>query len=385
MDPIPSLQLRHSQVPSSRSSLSCPSEPPDVGNWFSTYEYQSPDPDSNFSLEEGEKEANFERIKDRDEVVVREKLMQCSETCVNDDNHADMCLTKNKDSFSSSPLFSEPPDIRNWFSSYVYESSVSDTISPSKDEVSEEMKCEDGRFDFEVMNGDRSENVQPKGCAEHNSSSDKAMKGDGSSEMKKNSSTANTCHLEKILQQSVQDRTLQCNLGPTPTKYEETLNLNQGSLGCNEEAHLMPLDTNKSAIRPPKLVQKNDTREAKPKDEIQHDKIDMSARSSNCTANKENDGFVTTRRNSSTGANDENSWKKPEKISLQCSTNTRTAPLACEQRAAVTKRKALTEATNLQQSNAMEITGKWQCPQKRKPNTGPALKQLRLERWVHRV
>lgn len=71
---------------------------------------------------------------------------------------------------------SEPPDIRNWFSSYVYESSVSDTISPSKDEVSEEIKCGDERFDFEVMNGGRSENVHPKGCAEHNSSSDKTMK-----------------------------------------------------------------------------------------------------------------------------------------------------------------------------------------------------------------
>ncbi|KAJ1406264.1 hypothetical protein SESBI_25183 [Sesbania bispinosa] len=361
MDSIPSLQLRHSQVPSSRSSLSCPSEPPNVGNWFSTYEYQSPDPNSNFSLEEGEKEANFERIKAPDGVVVREKLMQCNETCVKDDNHEDLCLTKNMDSFSSSPLFSEPPDIRNWFSSYVYESSVSDTISPSKDEVSEEIKCGDERFDFEVMNGGRSENVHPKGCAEHNSSSDKTMKGDGSSELKKNLNTANTCHLEKILQQSVQYRTLQCNLGPT--KYEETLSLNQGSLGCNQEAHLMPLGTNKSAIRPPKLQE-----------------VQIVQQIRKMMVLLEQGGIY-----SSTGANDENSWKKPEKISLQCSTNTRTAPLACEQRVAVTKRKALTEATNLQQSNAMEITGKWQCPQKRKLNTGPALKQLRLERWVHRV
>ncbi|KAJ1430619.1 hypothetical protein SESBI_07767 [Sesbania bispinosa] len=91
--------------------------------------------------------------------------------------------------------------------------------------------------------------------------------------MKKNLSTANTFHLEKILQQSVQGRTLQCNLGPT--KYEKTLSLNQGSLGCNQEAHLIPLGTNKSAIRPPKLVQKNDTRESKPKDEIQHDKDEI--------------------------------------------------------------------------------------------------------------
>lgn len=74
---------------------------------------------------------------------------------------------------------SGPPDIRNWFSSYVYESFVSDTSSPSRDEeVSEENKRGDERFDFQVMNEDegRAENIHPKFCAEHNSSSDKNMK-----------------------------------------------------------------------------------------------------------------------------------------------------------------------------------------------------------------
>lgn len=60
---------------------------------------------------------------------------------------------------------SEPPDIGNWFSSYVYESPESDTCSILRDEVSEEKK-----FDFEVVNG------QPKGCVEHNSSFNKNTK-----------------------------------------------------------------------------------------------------------------------------------------------------------------------------------------------------------------
>lgn len=84
------------------------SEPPDVGNWFSSYEYRSPDPDSNFSLEESalrereshsgeEQEADFEEIKAPDEGVVREKekLVQCSGTSVKVDNHnEDLCLNK---------------------------------------------------------------------------------------------------------------------------------------------------------------------------------------------------------------------------------------------------------------------------------------------------
>lgn len=199
--------------------------------------------------------------------------------------------------------------------------------------------------------------------------------------MKTSSTIADTSHLEKILQPCIQDKALQHNLGPT--KHEEALNPNNGSLGCNREAHPMSL-----------VQMHDDTKEAKSKAEIQPHKLDIGAsltksfspkRSPTCTRDKENDGFVTTRKNSCTGANDENSWKKPGKVSLECSENRgRVPPLHCEKNA-VTKRKALAEATNLQQPNAMGITGKWQCPQKRKPDVGPALKQLRLERWVRRV
>lgn len=98
------------------SSLSCPFEPPDVGNWFSSYEYQSPNLDSNFTLEEssfGKRKSLH--IDEEQEGAIREKLVQYNE---------DLCLTKNMDSCSSCSPFSEPPNIRNWFSSYNYESSA---------------------------------------------------------------------------------------------------------------------------------------------------------------------------------------------------------------------------------------------------------------------
>jgi hypothetical protein len=202
--------------------------------------------------------------------------------------------------------------------------------------------------------------------------------------MKKNLTIASTSHLEKILQPCMQDKGLQHTLDST--KDKEMVNLS------NQETRLESLDTDTSAMRPPKQVRKHDTEEVKSKAEIQAETPDIctslaksfSAGSSTCTRNKENDGFVTTRKNSCKRSNDENSWKKPEKTLLQCSTSTGAVPLACEKNG-VAKRKALTEATNLQQSNVMEITGKWQCPQKRKPDRGPALKQLRLERWVHKA
>lgn len=79
------------------------SEPPDVGNWFSSYEYRSPDRDSNFTLNESASRGHETEIDEqqktdfaRDEEVVREKIVQCSETRVQDedDHNEDLCLTK---------------------------------------------------------------------------------------------------------------------------------------------------------------------------------------------------------------------------------------------------------------------------------------------------
>jgi hypothetical protein len=76
------------------------SELPDVGNWFSSYEYHSPNLDSNFTLQESafrrrgsqqqneeEPEGDFDNVRVQDEGVVKEKVVQCGGTCDKDYNH----------------------------------------------------------------------------------------------------------------------------------------------------------------------------------------------------------------------------------------------------------------------------------------------------------
>ncbi|KAF1874624.1 hypothetical protein Lal_00007238 [Lupinus albus] len=403
MDSTPNLQRINSQVPSLCSSFSYPSEPLDVGNWFSSYEYHSPIPNSNFSFQESpsrehESERDTERVEDEeakfeniDELVVGEKLVQCKNMCVENYKH------KIVDSVNSLSLLSEPQDIGNWFSSYNYESSMFDTNSILRDVISEENECQEESFDVEVLNEDegrpKSEKVpsKPKGCVEHNSPTIRevqpSIRDDESVEMKIGSlSTGNTFHLGKILQPCVQDKVLQHNL--SPTKYEELSSL------THSETSVIPYDTDKSLFNiymiPSKLTQ--NIEEEKSKAKVQLDKLGLStdlakstpARNSTCTSNKENDGFVTARKNGNTRENGGSYWNKPENMTLQCSTNTGTVPLACERHKS-RKRKALTEATNLQQSNAVEITGKWKCPRKGKPDLGAPMKQLRIEQWMRRV
>ncbi|KAK1303191.1 hypothetical protein QJS10_CPB11g00277 [Acorus calamus] len=50
-------------------------------------------------------------------------------------------------------------------------------------------------------------------------------------------------------------------------------------------------------------------------------------------------------------------------------------------------RSVLLEKTNIlaEQEAETKVPSKWRCPRKGKPDKGPPLKQLRLERWVHRV
>lgn len=93
-------------------------------------------------------------------------------------------------------------------------------------------------------------------------------------------------------------------------------------------------------------------------------------------------GFVATRKRGSTGTANADTLKMSQGILLECSKNNRRVSSAGEKDVG---RKALIETTNYQNSDALEVTGKWRCPQKGKPNLSPPLKQLRLERWIHRV
>lgn len=96
-------------------------------------------------------------------------------------------------------------------------------------------------------------------------------------------------------------------------------------------------------------------------------------------------GFISTRKNRRRKRvmNDENSLKKNPpfhvKNGIHSTSESRNEEIVTG------RRKVLSERTNFQACNGNEVTGKWKCPQKSKPNPGPPLKQLRLEQWLRRV
>lgn len=99
-------------------------------------------------------------------------------------------------------------------------------------------------------------------------------------------------------------------------------------------------------------------------------------------------GFVSTRKNRCRGENDKNYFNKLQEFQLEGSKSRKSGTwmvLSIGEKKGGEKRKALSEKTNLQNLDVAGIAGKWRCPQKGKPDTGPPLKQLRLERWVHRL
>ncbi|XP_028762537.1 uncharacterized protein LOC114743612 isoform X2 [Neltuma alba] len=405
MDSFLSLPHRNSQDPATSFSLSLPSEPPDVGNWFSSYEYKSPDPDSNVNFEdsafqgcESEKdeerekeEVNYPKIRSDDEVVAEEKLSRTSTYFGDDKHNEDQSLAKPKDldTFSClSALLSEPPDIRNWFSSYVYESPRSGTSSYFEDSVSSK---ENGREELNLVIREKDE---------HKVSSDNVDTeedtGTGANQLSSRACFAKTSHLEKAVEPcKQQDRPSQHNVNPI--RYEESMSLSHGSDGCKKE-HTLTLDMGKNCTRTPDSVHNTDMKEATSKKMIKHENRGSSATTppkvfsewkSTRSREKENidmtsmNGFVTARKNRDGGTKDENCGKETQKKSSSGLTKGGGDFTACKKEGDM-KRKAFAEVTNIEVCNDMEVTGKWKCPRKGKPNVGPPLKQLRLEQWVHR-
>ncbi|CAA3002251.1 Hypothetical predicted protein, partial [Olea europaea subsp. europaea] len=92
-------------------------------------------------------------------------------------------------------------------------------------------------------------------------------------------------------------------------------------------------------------------------------------------------GFISTRKSKSREVNSEN-IERPHRIQPKSLRNGVTIS-SNRNEDSETTRKVLCETTNFQQhANAIESRGKWRCPQKSKPELGPPLKQLRLERWI---
>ncbi|KAF9624272.1 hypothetical protein IFM89_009180 [Coptis chinensis] len=336
-------------ITGSACSLSLPSdlsEAPDIKNWFSSYVYESPALGTEDDMVLGNSESGKMGF-DSEELHQLEMKIPGS-SC-------------------SASLLSEPPDIRNWFSSYVYESPALDTEDELKCFISKKSELEKVGFDTEEHNEFGTKGIclgkrqsTPKVCDEETV---------GGKHKEENSSGR--------LKQSVISCSSKCD---SIQKPETSFTMHDGS--PEKTFYKEDVSERQRWTRGADCTSKADSETNKPPSKM----------SISCSNNKEKgvnesaaNGFISTKKNKSTHKNDmncsnnsqDNNVQYVKKMKLKSPLNEGQGGLG---------RKPLYEKTNLHYEVAMpETSGKWQCPQKSKPDLGPPMKQLGLERWVHRV
>ncbi|KAE8650047.1 uncharacterized protein LOC101212491 isoform X2 [Cucumis sativus] len=399
-----------SQVPHSSFLHSPSSEPPDIGNWFSSYEYESPELDSNDNFgdsvsrerefEVGEDEQTVGELRDNVTKIEEEEAakelpgtwipLKCNSR---EDHRESQLLGMNQDSWCSQSLLSEPPDIGNWFSSYVYESP---TLNPSQEFGYCESKKTGLGHEIEETLDNGGEGVQLNLFEISN--------GDSTGNRQDNQPPSKNLFSERTSEQDPKEKTMGTN-DISPTKEVPISNLTTEDLQCKfqervlQENGLVPLHKNRSSndgnSKPPthtNLIHKIDPilENSETKSEVQpqlkgsnhmpcvfpnvREPNDLSHNKENKERGVSNVGFITANKRGFSEA----TCKKS--VEMQENYNNKEAGRAF----ACLRRKGLSDKTNTEHSNIIEVIGKWSCPQKSKPNLGPPLKQLRLERWVCR-
>ncbi|KAB2070750.1 hypothetical protein ES319_A08G176500v1 [Gossypium barbadense] len=363
-------------------SCSIPSEPPDIRNWFSSYKYES------FVLDTCENFGGFfseERESDKYDLGVdknnreKEENFDGSAAEIREADEHDNFNSK-EDSLHSLSVLSEPPDIRKWCSSYVYESPLLDTNDGFKRDISSKNECgEDELVNEECINdfadSDKfQQNTSDKIC------SIKVIK--CSSSLVERENESHPLFSDDELEDSVSE-----NTEPSRDKFvvEDSKRQKRDNFktttktGCRDE------------VVAGKKMFSNGFEECN--SPIRHDEQEKKSTSKDFGevkpthgSNDKENGSITTKKNKFITANDENCRREAGEIVLQGSGKT----TGGEKDYGVTKRKVLAETTNVKveqqcEAKAMEIMGKWRCPRKSKPPRGPPLKQLRLERWINRV
>ncbi|KAK3434644.1 hypothetical protein EUGRSUZ_D02116 [Eucalyptus grandis] len=277
----------------------------------------------------------------------------------------------------SLPL-SEPPDITNWFSSYVYESPELSTFPGSPVEDNGDVKDD---LILKNVIGEKEDN-------QHNLSGKRIAGGTGINE-RLNSVLGSSSHedleheyqhtLDEVGSTSKGDRHLLPQI-PCPKitdgrmEFKALLN---NDWDCknkrpkqlhSEEAILFHSNINENSSNVNQTSTRRSTHGG-------HDK-------ENNRRDNDSTSFVSIRRKEATSASDE--LTRPRRALHQCShAKGNVLSAAIEDEA---KMKPLSEITNFQSSfDVQESAGKWKCPQKRKPILGPPMKQLRLERWINRI
>ncbi|KAK9667968.1 hypothetical protein RND81_13G024700 [Saponaria officinalis] len=415
------------------SSPSLLSEPHDIRNLFSSYTYQSPELDSNEDfcvsptrVDEGVYEENGPSVEDTEDEeldnyvnsrsirrsrkfeighmkngchsIAREYAEEARKLdCVND---AEIPAAY-RDSLS---LTSEPPDIATWFSSYAYESPELDTadfdVSLSPNHTFSNSKLVDKENSEYYKDITVKSEVEPLSCRELVSNGSEMNARSLGFKNRKNYSIAkkhisdpfknNLCS-EASSQgeflgdcRNTADESVLCRRPNTETKTPmmkvELQTTDEDHRLINSKTSCKAAFTETCEYTIPNISRVSDNAsgwiqlDRKPRDSY-HKRSKPDDKQRICA-----ESGLTSR------INDENSPLISGPRKSQVDGNTTNSVSTCEnKRAKEVKREVFKETTNTQRSHAQEAPGKWRCPQKNKPNTGPPLKQLRLDRWVHRI
>ncbi|XP_020875275.1 uncharacterized protein LOC9306203 isoform X1 [Arabidopsis lyrata subsp. lyrata] len=375
---------------------SLPSEPPDLANWFSSYVYESPVLDTSDVLElyvPGESECVKET-----QIENETPKIERNHVCPRLFEQELVSSTKVTDFSQSESVLSEPPNLRNWFSSYEYQSPQLSEIqelgfsSFEKDElVIEESDTEDGissgifrklksKQESTIGLGRLDSNDYKENIAADTAKEVSLDNAYSNQEMEKRSSVGlfNASKKEAKQESSFKQEALLCEpqeearFSPRVSRYNpkpKSPSKNDASLH-----ELRPIHIQES-------ISMNTNRQMSPIDQESDDKENVNGQSSET-------GFVTMKKARFREARDQCSLKKPNRVVLmKCSSSKELKNIAGEEdkEERNKKRKILEEMSNHQSSGAEEMAGKWRCPQKNKRNIVPPLKQLRLDAWIHKV
>ncbi|XP_047325194.1 uncharacterized protein LOC124928985 [Impatiens glandulifera] len=306
------------------SSLTLPSEPPDIGNWFSSYVYES---STELSKDDGLGEDSNIINEDNsrvDSILQRSEMLANKTTPANEIIH----MNENPESSESVELHSEPLDIGRWFSSYVYESP--------------ELNSDDDGFHY-----------SPFMATEKEKDEDTTEK-----------------HKEFIHVTSINDNDNGNGNDTVQTSHPE---------GENSHFHcpvsVKPEEGTNTAIS---ITMACEVDSFEPICKIKAQKLNVEEEEGSSSSNKGedsayDDGFIPIKRR----RGEENYV-----ITMKSGLEKKTEPMNKGKKEQSTIRNPLAEMTN---DHHVEFAGKWHCPQKNKPVLGPLLKQRRLDQWVRRL
>lgn len=399
-DPKLELHATDSRLLGSLDSASLPSEPPDIRNWFSSYVYESNSLDDfqDFDVSAGifteeVKRAKLDNIRviDRNNDVSRARKMEsldrivgCNETDASErSKNADVVLGLS-DSLSLSSV-SEPPDIRNWFSSYLYESPLLDTTEGFIFSDCKESKA----CIADLASHSRTSEVGVK-CLELVKGSKQTCQSDYTDGQKLEPDqiphVPNELASEMFSKRMLAEQKTQAHGHDSVEEYinvnkygkEKSAKSNITFILRTTQSHVVGNVENYAGGQEgkycPSIRPKNNGKKSLSKE-------GNLGKENSGTSFPEN-GFVSTRKTGER-ANTVN-FAKPQRVPFQSRRKGVEHGLDHVERTN-TRRNVLSETTNFHLTNEPEITGKWHCPQRNKPNLGPPLKQVRLEQWVRRI